>query len=68
MAALPFAQAGMLRRRFSDGILATITTDAPGAEAQLRLLYGLDMQIGEWTVTVCTALSSVRIRIRIRIR
>ncbi|MFF2634108.1 ABC transporter permease [Microbacterium sp. NPDC058021] len=80
VAALPFAQAGMLlRRQFSDGALATITADAPGAEEQLRLLYGLDLQIGDWTVTawfvvaalvaltiVCTALSAVRIRSRIR--
>lgn len=80
VAALPFAQAGMLlRREFSEGTLATITADAPGAEVPLRAFYGLDLTIGDWAVPawfvigvlvaitlVCTILSAVRIRRRIR--
>lgn len=80
VAALPFAQAGMLlRREFSEGTLATITADAPGAEVPLRAFYGLDLTIGDWAVSawfvigvlvaialVCTILSAVRIRRRIR--
>jgi multidrug/hemolysin transport system permease protein len=80
VAALPFAQAGMLlRREFSDDTLAAITADAPGAEAALRSVYGLDLQIGDWQVPtwyviallaavaiVCAVLSAVRIRRRIR--
>lgn len=80
VAALPFAQAGMLlRREFSEGTLATITADAPGAEVPLRAFYGLDLTIGDWAVPAwfvigvlvaitlaCTILSAVRIRRRIR--
>ena len=80
VAALPFAQAGMLlRREFSEGTLATITADAPGAEEPLRAFYGLDLTIGDWAVPawfvigvlvaitlVCTILSAMRIRRRIR--
>ena len=80
VAALPFAQAGMLlRREFSEGTLATITADAPGAEVPLRAFYGLDLTIGDWAVPawfvigvlvaitlVCTILSAMRIRRRIR--
>ncbi|KAA9145997.1 hypothetical protein F6B41_17275 [Microbacterium lushaniae] len=80
VAALPFAQAGMLlRREFSDGTLATITAGSPEAEPVLRALYGMDLSIGEWAVpawfviailvamtVVCTALSAARIRGRIR--
>jgi multidrug/hemolysin transport system permease protein len=80
VAALPFAQAGMLlRREFADETLATITADAPGAEATLRAFYGIDLTLGDWSVStwfvvavlatitvVCTALSAVRIRRRIR--
>ncbi|HEX5728565.1 ABC transporter permease [Microbacterium sp.] len=80
VAALPFAQAGMLmRREFSDGTLAVITADAPGADETLRAFYGIDLSIGEWPVpvwfvvallvgitVVCTVLSAVRIRGRIR--
>lgn len=80
VSALPFAQAGMLlRREFSDETMAVITTDAPGAEESLRLMYGLDLQIGDWSVPawfvisvlvglslVCTALSAGRMRGRIR--
>ena len=51
VAALPFAQAGMLlRREFSDETLATMTADAPEAAAPLRLAYGLDLEIGGWPV------------------
>lgn len=80
IAALPFAQAGMLlRREFSDQTLAAITAHAPGADASLRAMYGLDLQIGGWSVPawfvvaalagitiVCAALSAGRIRRRIR--
>lgn len=80
VSALPFAQAGMLlRREFSDETMAVITADAPGAEESLRLMYGLDLQIGDWSVPawfviavlvglslVCTALSASRMRGRIR--
>lgn len=80
IAALPFAQAGMLlRREFSDQTLAAITADTPGAEEPLRAMYGLDLQIGDWFVPswfvvaalaaitiVCAALSAGRIRRRIR--
>ncbi len=80
VSALPFAQAGMLlRREFSDETMAVMTTDAPGAEESLRLMYGLDLQIGDWSVPawfvisvlvglslVCTALSAGRMRGRIR--
>ncbi|MGN8554049.1 UNVERIFIED_CONTAM: ABC transporter permease [Microbacterium sp. SLM126] len=80
VSALPFAQAGMLlRREFSDDTLAAMTADAPGADDALRLIYGLDLQVGEWMVPawfvvvslivlaiVCTTLSAIRIRRRIR--
>lgn len=80
VAALPFAQAGMLlRREFSDQTLAVMTAEAPEAEEALRAMYGLDLQIGDWWVPawfvvvvlvgitiVCTALSAGRIRRRIR--
>ena len=81
IAALPFAQAGMLlRREFSDGPLATITSGVPEEAADsLRAMYGLDLYIGDWSVPawfvlavlvtitiVCAALSSRRIRRRIR--
>jgi multidrug/hemolysin transport system permease protein len=80
VAALPFAQAGMLlRREFSDETLAVITADAPGAEEPLRAMYGLDLFIGDWEVpgwivivvligisVVCTAVSAGRMRGRIR--
>ncbi|HYJ48953.1 MAG TPA: ABC transporter permease [Microbacterium sp.] len=80
VAALPFAQAGMLmRREFSDGTLAAITADAPGADEALRAFYGIDLSVGEvpvsaWFVVallvgitvLCTVLSAVRIRSRIR--
>ncbi|WP_127472593.1 ABC transporter permease [Microbacterium sulfonylureivorans] len=80
VAALPFAQAGMLlRREFSDQTMAVITADAPGAEEPLRAMYGLDLSIGDWGVPgwfvivvlvgislVCTALSAGRMRGRIR--
>ncbi|MCH6232093.1 ABC transporter permease [Microbacterium sp. CFH 31415] len=80
VAALPFAQAGMLlRREFSDETLAVITADAPGAEEPLRAMYGLDLSIGDWEVpgwvvivvligisVVCTAVSAGRMRRRIR--
>ncbi len=80
VAALPFAQAGMLlRREFSDGALATITDGAPQAETALRSLYGLDLHIGDWLVppsfvvvmlvaiaVAGAALSALRIRRRLR--
>lgn len=80
VAALPFAQAGMLlRREFSEGTLSTIVVDTPEAEEPLRAFYGLDLTIGDWVVSswfvvlvlavisvVCAALSAVRIRSRIR--
>lgn len=80
VAALPFAQAGMLlRREFSDGTLAEMTAELPGAAEPLRAVYGLDLTVGDWSVPawfvvvmlllitiVCTALSAVRIRRRIR--
>ena len=80
VAALPFAQAGMLlRREFSEGPLATITGGSPEAEEVLRALYGLDLKVADWVVPVwfvvavlvaltlaCTALSAARIRRRIR--
>ena len=80
VAALPFAQAGMLmRREFSDETLAAITAGAPGAEEPLRAFYGMDLTIVQWPVpawfvvavlvgitVVCTALSAVRMRRRIR--
>lgn len=80
VAALPFAQAGMLlRREFSQETLATMTDGAPEAEEALRAMYGLDLQIGDWWVPawfvvvalvgiaiLCTVLSSGRIRRRIR--
>lgn len=80
VAALPFAQTGMLlRREFAGDTLATITADAPGAEDTLRAVYGLDLTVGDWAVptwfvitvllaiaVVCTVLSAVRIRGRIR--
>lgn len=80
VAALPFAQAGMLlRQTFSGGTLESITQGAPEAEAALRTTYGLDLRVGDWDVpvwfvlamlvvvaAVCTALSATRIRSRIR--
>lgn len=80
IAALPFAQVGMLlRREFSDQTLAAITAHASSADASLRATYGLDLQIGDWAVPawfvvallvgitiVCAALSAGRIRRRIR--
>lgn len=80
MASLPFAQAGMLlRREFSDPALAELTTGVPGAVGPLREVYGLDLEIGDWSVptwfvvvillavsALCVALSAVRIRGRIR--
>jgi multidrug/hemolysin transport system permease protein len=80
VAALPFAQAGMLlRREFAGETLAVITADAPGAEETIRAFYGLDLSVGDWAVStwfvvgilaaiavVCTAISAVRIRRRIR--
>lgn len=80
VAALPFAQAGMLlRREFAEETLAAITADAPPAEESLRALYGLDLQIGDWSVPAwfvvvvlaglaiaCAALSAGRIHRRIR--
>lgn len=80
VAALPFAQAGMLlRREFTAETLATITADAPGAEDTLRPFYGIDLTVGDWAVpawfvvalmlgitVICTVLSAVRIRRRIR--
>ncbi|MCR2764849.1 ABC transporter permease [Microbacterium sp. zg.B48] len=80
VAALPFAQAGMLlRREFSADTLAVITADAPGAAEPLRMFYGLDLTIADWAVSaglvgailvaialVCTGLSAARIRSRIR--
>ncbi|GAA4349797.1 ABC transporter permease [Microbacterium rhizosphaerae] len=79
LAALPFAQAGMLlRREFSEGTLTVITVHAPGARETLRALYGVDLTVGDWAVptwfivlllvgitVVCTALSAVRMRRRI---
>lgn len=80
VAALPFAQAGMLlRREFSDDTLAQMTTGVPEARETLRALYGLDLSIGDWAVpawfvvvvlvavaAVCTALSARLMRRRIR--
>jgi multidrug/hemolysin transport system permease protein len=80
VAALPFAQAGMLlRREFTNETLAAITADAPGAEETLRAFYGIDLTLGDWSIpawfvvgvllvitVVCTILSAVRIRGRIR--
>lgn len=80
VAALPFAQAGMLLRRdFAGDTLQTITADAPGAEDTLRAFYGMDLSVGDWAVPawfvigilvaitlICTVLSAVRIRGRIR--
>jgi multidrug/hemolysin transport system permease protein len=80
VAALPFAQAGMLlRREFSDATLSEMTADAPGAAEPLRLTYGLDLEIAGWAVpgwlvvlvlvtltVVCTTLAAGRIRRRIR--
>ena len=80
VAALPFAQAGMLlRREFAGETLAVITEGAPGAEESVRAFYGLDLTISDWSVpawfvgvlllaiaVVCTALSAARIRRRIR--
>lgn len=80
VAALPFAQAGMLlRREFSDDTLAQMTAGVPEARETLRALYGLDLSIGDWAVpagfvvvvlvavaAVCTALSARLMRRRIR--
>lgn len=80
VAALPFAQAGMLlRREFAGDTLEVITADAPGADETLRAFYGMDLSVGDWAVptwfviamlaaiaVVCTVLSAVRIRRRIR--
>ena len=80
VAALPFAQAGMLlRREFSDDTLARITAEVPEAEASLRAVYGLDLSVGEMDVApavilgilvvvsfVCTAISVARTRSRLR--
>lgn len=79
VAALPFAQAGMLlRREFSDETLSQMTSDAPQAQETLRALYGLDLSIGDWAVPgwfvlamlvlvalACTALSARLIRLRL---
>ncbi len=80
VAALPFAQAGMLlRREFAGDTLAQMTADVPDAREALRAVYGLDLSIGDWAVpawfvvvvlvalaAVCTVLSAVRTRLRIR--
>ena len=80
VAALPFAQAGMLvRREFSDETLSQMTAEVPEAQETLRALYGLDLAIGDWAVPgwfvlmvlvlvalACTALSAGLIRRRLR--
>lgn len=80
VAALPFAQAGMLlRREFADDTLAQMTAGVPEASEPLRAVYGLDLTIGDWAVpswfvvavlavvaVVCTALSARLMRRRIR--
>lgn len=80
VAALPFAQTGMLlRREFSGDALETITQGAPGAQQALRDVYGLDLYVGDWAVPpvfvvgalvalaiACTVLSAALIRRRIR--
>jgi multidrug/hemolysin transport system permease protein len=80
VAALPFAQAGMLlRREFSDETLAQMTAGVPQASDALRGVYGLDLTIGDWHVegwfviamlvavaVACTALSARLTRRRIR--
>lgn len=79
VAALPFAQAGMLlRREFADDTLAQMTAGVPEASEPLRAVYGLDLTIGDWAVpswfvvtvlavvaVVCTALSARLMRRRI---
>ncbi|GEP48184.1 ABC transporter permease [Microbacterium saccharophilum] len=80
VAALPFAQAGMLlRREFAGDTLAQMTAGVPEASEPLRAVYGLDLTIGDWAVpswfvvavlvvvaVVCTALSARLMRRRIR--
>lgn len=79
VAALPFAQAGMLlRREFADDTLAQMAAGVPEASEPLRAVYGLDLTIGDWAVpswfvvtvlavvaVVCTALSARLMRRRI---
>lgn len=80
VAALPFAQAGMLlRREYSGDALERVTAQAPGALPELRSYFGLDLEVGGWDVpvwgvlasllvltAVCAAVSVLRIRRRIR--
>lgn len=80
VAALPFAQAGMLlRREFADGSLLAMTADVPEAREALRLQFGLDLRVGDWAVpgwvvlailaaiaVACAALSARLTRSRIR--
>lgn len=79
VSALPFAQSAMLlRREFTDGPLAALTDDARVAD-ELRVFYGITLEVGEWTVPVLAAvaalvllvvvgaaLAAARIRARIR--
>lgn len=79
VAALPFAQAGMLlRREYAGEALERMTAQAPGALPELRSYFGLDLEVGGWSVPVwavvaslvlltaaCAAVSALRIRRRI---
>lgn len=80
VAALPFAQAGMLlRREYAAEALEGMTAQAPGARGELRSYFGLDLDVAGWVVpawgvlaslvvltAVCAAVSVLRIRRRIR--
>lgn len=77
--ALPFAQSSMvLRREFTDGPLDTLAGGVPEASESIAIFYGIDLTVGDWTVTtlfvtailgamvvVFFALASARIRARI---
>jgi multidrug/hemolysin transport system permease protein len=80
VAALPFAQAGMLlRREYAADALERMTAQAPAARPELRSYFGLDLDIAGWSVPVwavlaslvaltaaCAAASALRIRRHIR--
>lgn len=54
--ALPFAQGAMLMRRpFTRETLAALTGGDPGATAQMRTFYGIDISVGSSPVPVAVA-------------
>ena len=77
--ALPFAQSSMvLRREFTHGTLDTLTGGVAEASDSIATFYGIDLAVGDWSVTavyvaailgamivVFFSLASVRIRARI---